>query len=252
MPWIKARKNSSDFDLSNDGELLNPAVYVGLDGNEEGMGVLDLSRTDREFLQYAEHMIWPYIKGYSFADRLKQAIMVIFGVPVEQLYGSDEQKNMPITIKWKDLEFLLSEEAKAEKSKIVVREDFSRSDSWDNYLTGRDIAQIFGSDVCRRIKNDCWVDACLQDILHEGYPFAVISDARFPNELDHMKKNGAKLVRLLRNPFDDKHISETALDNYPLQNYDLVIDNRDMTLKEKNQAMLKYLLSIGWVDSLPS
>lgn len=237
------------FDITDNGKLQVPANFEDVEGNvTNGVGVMDLDRQDEEFIEFAEQFIWPYVKVYSFADRLKQILMLLFGISFERLYGSDEQKNKPTDIKWSDVKFLLSEEMVEKLSKKQPDESFAIVDSWNKYMTGREMAQIFGSDVCRKIKNNCWVEACYADILHEGYPFVIIADARFPNELNFMKDVGAKLVRLTRKPFDDNHVSETALDSY--DKFDLVIDNVGANLKEKNQAMLKYLLEIGWTGTV--
>lgn len=252
LAGYEMRRNNivSWFDLSDDGRLQVPSKFQDVEGNmSDGTGIMDIDRRDEEFVSFAEQFLWPNLKVYSFADRLKQILMLVFGVRYEQLYGTEEQKNTPTTIKWSDVRFLLSEEKIAELSKKQPDPStFGMADSWDKFMTGRNVAQVFGSDVCRRISNNCWVETCYDDIIHEGYPFIVIADARFPNELDFMKQHGARLVRLTRRPFVDNHISETALDNY--DKFDLVIDNKEMTLKEKNQAMLKYLLEIGWTGSI--
>jgi hypothetical protein len=237
------------FDLSDEGRLQVPAkIHADTGEIVDGIGYMDIDRQDEEFTEFAKQNLWPYAKVYSFADRLKQILILVFGLKFEQLYGTDEQKNTPTDIKWKDIQWLLSDEKCVELSKVIINEAFRKEDSWDKFLTGRDMAQIFGSDVCRKIKNNCWVEACYADILADNYPFVIIADARFPNELDFMKEHGAKLIRLTRNPHKDNHISETALNTYT--GHDLVIDNAEMTLKEKNQTMLQYLMQIGWTGSI--
>ena len=56
-------------------------------------GVLDLTRTDDEFLDYVVGNVWPFVKLYNFADSLKYTCMNLFGLTKEQCFGSDKDKN---------------------------------------------------------------------------------------------------------------------------------------------------------------
>jgi hypothetical protein len=67
-----------------------------------------------------------------------------------------------------------------------------------------------------------WVNATIKKIKREQSELAIIADVRFPNEAKAIEDADGMLLRLTRNVFDDKHDSETSLDNYCFQH---VIDN---------------------------
>lgn len=80
--------------------------------------------------------------------------------------------------------------------------------------------------------------------MQESPDIAVITDLRFENEIDEVKKYGGKIIRLTRKIKDDNHASEVAL-NDQNEKYDCVIDNQNMTIPEQNEAVYKVLVNLG-------
>ena len=223
------------FNIDDKGRLL---VYTNYQqGNEikEGMGILNLDDPSDDFYVYAANRIWPYVKAYSFADPLKEMCMNLFGLTYAQCYGTDEDKNTPTKIQWKDFFFTM-----APTSIVAVKENKRENVN----LTAREVLQQFGG-LCRRINPDCWAEACLHRIQSEECPFAIITDARFPNEMDLLKSVGAKSIRLERSPFTDLHESETALDNY--EDFDVILQNSEMSIQTQNDSVYSILLEWGWI-----
>lgn len=169
-------------------------------------------------------------KIYSFADPLKDICINLFGLDIHQCYGSDEDKNTPTHISWADVP-------------ESIKNDWS--EKLDKKMTGmvsaRHLMQLFGTDYCRSIDNHCWSRALYNKINKEDHQLSLVADARFPNEVTMGTEIGAKVVRLLRNPAknSDVHESEIALDNFPLGEYSLVIDNRDMGIDETQEIIRK-------------
>lgn len=147
------------------------------------------------------------IKIYSFADILKQDIcMNILGLTYDQCYGTDDNKN--------------------ELTHLV----------WDNkQLTARDVMQVVGTDIFRKLDTKVWIRSTLSKIAREQPNIAVINDCRFPNEVEAIKQIGGKVIRLTRNPFLSDHISETILDKdkYDWSNFDYIIDNTNFSLGDQ-------------------
>jgi hypothetical protein len=161
------------------------------------------------------------VKVYSFADPLKRLCVEVFGVPEEGCYGTDIQKNTPIEhILWENLPTDL---------RPIIKEEASLSHR-TGPMTGRELMQVLGTNFARKLYYDCWAKGTYSQIKREGYELALICDGRFPNEILLSNSVGAKTMRLLRNPCDDQHPSETALDTFDLNNYDKVIDNSSMSL----------------------
>ncbi len=91
--------------------------------------------------------------------------------------------------------------------------------------TSREFQQFIGTEVGRNlVSNSVWTDAGLRDA--EQFEKAVISDVRFPNEVDAIHEKGGIVIRVERdqavaNEFSN-HPSETAIDTLAV---DVVIDN---------------------------
>ena len=83
-------------------------------------------------------------------------------------------------------------------------------------------------------------------MVKEQSELAVIADCRFVNEVETMKKVGAKVIKLTRKIDNDDSESEVDLDNY--KNFDAVIDNKNMTIHEKNINLFNILKQWGWVE----
>jgi hypothetical protein len=149
----------------------------------------------------------PYIKIYNFADVLKRDIcMNILDLTYDQCYGSDEEKNAPTSLQLEG-----------------------------KHLSARDILQYIGTDVFRKIKPDVWVEATITKIKKDKPELAIITDCRFPNEVDIVKNNNGKILRLSRDLHHSDHISETILDpdHYNWANFDFVLNNDNMSILEQ-------------------
>lgn len=123
--------------------------------------------------------------------------------------------------------------------------------------TVREILQIIGTDVFRELDPYCWVNAysmrvsqLKNEIIHETegreYPLILTPDVRFRNEVEAIQQLGGVVIRLTRNPIQDNHPSETALDNYA--GFDAVLDNREMSIAQQNEAMFGLLMEKGWLE----
>jgi hypothetical protein len=172
----------------------------------------------------------PYIypekwcKIYSFADALKEKVcMGVLGLTLEQCYGSDEYKNSLTQYQWT---FFPEEIRKNNKG----------------FMTAREVMQTTGTNIFRNYFDDkIWVNATFRKIEEEGYKIALISDVRFPSEVEGIIENKGIVVKLLRSPCEtDNHSSETTLDDYDWESLNnnskkcYIIDNREMTIEEQN------------------
>lgn len=106
-------------------------------------------------------------------------------------------------------------------------------ESWDDLKKHPDVRgllQRMGTEVCRNIIDQhCWVRLLLQSLLKLADPSAatpsraVITDLRFPNELQALRMMGAVHIRVDRPDCKgDGHVSENLA---ALPEPDLVIDN---------------------------
>ena len=113
--------------------------------DEGGWGYFDVTRKDPAFVSWADNVMWPFVKLYSFADNLKAVCTELFNIPPECVYGTDEQKNQV-------QEHLLWENISTNRT---------------GPMTAREFMQHFGTDVCRKVYEPIWVNACIKKIQQE-------------------------------------------------------------------------------------
>jgi len=193
------------------------------------------------------------LKMYSFADALKEKIcMDVMGLSREQCYGSDEEKNSLTTYSWNRLPSEIGDKYRELKRSPAYRmpgtplADFVRK---DGFMTAREVMQIVGTNIFRKYFDDSiWVNATFRAIEKEEFDIALISDARFPSEVEGIAKNEGIIFRLLRDICDvDPHESEVALDDYDWESLGgnaYVIDNREMSIEEQNEETYRLMNSI--------
>jgi len=112
-------------------------------------------------------------------------------------------------------------------------------------MTAREFLQYFGTEICRKIHNNIWAERLVKDIEMESSLLAVVDDVRFQNEVEIIQKAGGRVIRLARQPHEDSHSSETELDNY--EDFDAIIDNKDLTIAETNKQIIDLLEEWGWL-----
>ena len=231
-----------DFALTERGTLYIESTGVDEHGNEHpSKGLVDICRQDLEFAEWAAFNMWPFVKHYAFASMLKEISNGLFGLTRDQAYGTDKQKNSLTELKWQDMPGITTDPK--EKSPNLTYHKSGR-------MTAREFLQYFGSDICRGIRASVWTDRTIKEIETEEPQLAVISDCRFPNEVDAVHEAGGKVIHLTRSNHPDSHISENALNGY--DNYDAVIDNSILTVPETNSKIIDILSEWGWLgEAIP-
>lgn len=222
------------------GELIvSPPVDPSMEKQRTGEHILDLNDGDHEVQLWLRDCVHPHVKLYAFADMLKIAVATLFGVPLEYSNGTEEDKNRLTDVNWKDMYALMTP---------VVKGQIKKEGKLDKKMTVRELLQFFGTNVCRKIYDSCWVDACYRRIDSEQPEIAIISDCRFKNEVKASKEHGAKIVKLTRAPHSDTHPSEIDLDDLDDNNFDLILPP-NVTIREQNQLLLDALYDWKWFDN---
>jgi hypothetical protein len=209
-----------------------------LDDNDkefESMGVFDVFQDSQSFVDYASSTFWPFVRAYNFADPLKRMCMGLFGLTREQCYGTDEEKNSLTDILWDDIPIVLT------GGKFQT---FDGSKSNSGPMTAREFMQTFGTNICRRIKNDIWVSLCINQIKDQNPNLALIGDCRFKNEIDIVHEAGGRVIYFTRNSeTSDGHDSEKASEYK--EHYDCIIDNTNIGVEEQNKLVLEQIQAWG-------
>lgn len=116
----------------------------------------------------------------SFAATLKDAVSAVFGWDRDMLEGRSKSSR-----EWRE------------------QPDEWWSDRLNQTITPRWILQYWGTEVCRRgFHDDIWI-ASLENKLRSSRDDVVISDCRFPNEIDAIRAQGGYVIRVVRGPDPD-------------------------------------------------
>lgn len=114
-------------------------------------------------------------KRDSFAAPLKDAVSAVFGWDRDLLEGRTKESR-----EWRE-----------------------QSDEWwskrlNKTVTPRNVLQLWGTEVCRRAyHDDIWI-ASLENKLRNTKDNIVISDCRFYNEINAIRKQGGKIIWIKR------------------------------------------------------
>ena len=210
------------------------------------------------------------VKNYSFATPLKEWLISTLGLKWEQVWGTDEQKNSLTPYKWENLpafiRWINSKErcfldregntcSTRDVEYITSEEAFITKCEWGNialclrsgFMTAREVMQVMGTDVMRKMFSDSiWVDTLQRTIDKERPDFALISDMRFPSEFNSLHKNGAKIIRLMRDVSGgDQHPSEVALDGWDWNSHpDVLVVSSDSDIEQTR------LLAMNWLTKM--
>ena len=182
----------------------------------------------------------------SFARSLKDAVAAVFGWDRDMLEGRTKQSR-----EWRE------------------QVDFWWSNRLGIKITPRWVLQNWGTEVCRQgFHDDIWI-ASLENKLRNSQDNVVISDCRFPNEINAIKKSNGIIVWVQRGELPDWY--DIALDanqgsvkalNYIQElgihpsewkwigtEFDIIIDNNSSLNNLYNQIESIILDRITFVDS---
>jgi hypothetical protein len=173
-------------------------------------------------------------KLMPFAGSIKEICRDYFGLDPAIMYGTNEQKNTTLTEwRWEDIPRNGAHDHTGKFYTINGKVGF---------ITYREMLQMVGTEVFRdNVHEDFWVKCTLNKIKNDKteynkpiriYGFDdrsqegwrdnfkkenlfVITDVRFPNEVEAIKSAGGVVVRVHggQSADNDKHPSETALDH---------------------------------------
>lgn len=256
--------------------------------------------------------LWrPEAQEFSFADSLKRMCIDILGLEEWQVYGTDEQKNTPIShLLWDNFpipaydvtngnrvfighpngmackynplacatatlgpnesfgdsvalkqSLQISFDSQSAGIATLKQFEYDPNIAWHDGdklyrkrgpMTAREVLQYYGTEIFRHQYHNVWADACIRKIRKSQCQLAIITDCRFPNEVDSVQAAGGKVVKLTKVVFpDDKHPSETALDaeHFDQGRFDAILDNAEMDVPTQCEALYALLRRWGIVNA---
>jgi hypothetical protein len=147
----------------------------------------------------------------KWAGKLKTIASILTGIPVENFEDQEFKKTL-LGPEWgtvKDIPL----------NGVPVFADIQ----FNSLMSVRDFLQKLGTDAIRdNLHENTWVNATLADYTNESN--WIITDTRFPNEAEAIKKAGGIVIRINRPGVQpiNPHPSETSLDDWE---FDAVINN---------------------------
>jgi len=250
---LKSLDIINNFSLTEKGDLIIHTKTLDENMQEVDADMLiDITRTDLEFGEWAAFNVWPFIKHYAFASSLKEIAEKLFDIPRECLHGTNEQKNQAQKhLLWENMPGVICYPNYVECGNATHGDIDPNNIGLITHKTGpmtaREFMQFFGTEVMRKMYDNIWINRTIKDIETEGPQIAVISDCRFKNEAVALKQIGAKLVYLDRSISNsDSHASENGFGDF--DDFDLKIENSKMTLLETCKALLAGIESWGWIE----
>lgn len=227
------------FDMDENGDLyVNHDSYDdGVNKIEAGMAILNMECRDPLFINFLAQRIWPHVKIYSFADKLKDIAINMYGLKPEQVYGSTKEKESETQYTYRQLE------------KVVPGKYFPKTlQNLDDIVTARKFVQYL-SDTLRELNDDCFLNPIIKQLEIEQVPLSIIADVRRKAEVDKIKEMGGKVIFLTRCGEKDYHRIENEFKDIEDKSsyFDFVIENHDMTVAQRNVEVYTELKSIGWL-----
>jgi len=136
----------------------------------------------------------------AYANELKRRLREDFDLSREQLYGD------------------LKEVPDKRYRKITDKDEVV-------YWTPREIMQFMGTEAFRTIDDNFWVKQLLKYIDRNKLKNVIITDGRFPSEINAVKERGGIHIRIERDHsmqvHGQAHASEVSLDGYTEADYNI-------------------------------
>jgi len=176
----------------------------------------------------------------KFAGKLKQIASILTGIPVEQFEDQEFKKTL-LGPEWGTVKH-------NPLNAIPVFEDVQ----FNHLMSVRELLQKLGTEAMREgLHTNVWVNALFADykLWSDGrkdwYPNWIITDMRFPNEMEAVVEKGGLTIRVVRPSFmvdgkviaKDLHPSETALDDAKFD-YEIINEGTMEELVKKVRAIL--------------
>lgn len=159
----------------------------------------------------------------SFAGSLKDAVSAVFGWDRVLLEGRTKHSR-----EWRE------------------QPDAWWSDRLGRSVTPRWILQQWGTEVCRRgFHDDIWI-ASLENKLRSCQDDVVISDCRFPNEIQAIKSAGGIVIWVQRGPLPEWY--QCALTQNITHEDDLwILDDNEQLMEHRYPAV--HASEFGWIGT---
>lgn len=182
------------------------------------------------------------IRSDLFANDLKKGCEEDFDYMMKQI--NDHIFKIKEELRYSTINAKSLKAAKSMLDELMV----TRKENWyeDKTMISRLLLQTYGTQIFRdRVNKNHWVDQVLNRLIDCKEEYTLVTDARFENEIEHVKdvcsKNNIRVisVRIERDiPMNNlyEHDSEKGLDNY--KGWNLIVNNNKTLDDLQNSASI--------------
>lgn len=116
-----------------------------------------------------------------------------------------------------------------------------KASRFEYFMSYRKFAQILGTDVCRYLNDNIWIEQVDKQIKETSCNY-VFSDVRFDNEAKYIRDNGGHVVHIVRPSLqmEDEHVSEQGVDPKLVS----VQIKNDGTLEDLKDTFVQYYFDV--------
>lgn len=184
-------------------------------------------------------------KGYKtlkvavvpMAGLLKQFCVDVLGLAVADVCGDDKAKSKLTQYRWEDMPHY-------EKLRPTWLEWLKGKRAPSGFMTVRQVLQEVGTGIFRQMNMNIWVLAWLRYVKTLSADVVLVDDIRFPNEIDFVRAQGGKVIKVLGGHTNDNHVSENSVEDW--DEADEFIFGNSHTTKENMLINLdRYLESLS-------
>lgn len=201
----------------------------------------DIDTQSENIRTFYVEKVYKHIMHANYADKLKHTLALMFNIPLEKLYGSNEEKNELSSVKWGNMDQLVDSSYYKDKKDP------------NGFMTYRELMEIFGTDILRTMDEDIHIKGAFVTLEKWDPAIGILADGRFVNEFQFCEARKAErpdevcLIKHARKPLQSSAKSENGLDGIDDDRFDLVVPE-DLSLTEKNQLVIKFLIDNKFLD----
>lgn len=170
----------------------------------------------------------------AFADSIKEMLGSLLNIDKNKFEHRDFKENWFVNLSTLSLfprHIVLDNEILSDSKFTKLAKSWNPEYSNSYLLSIRQLMQLFGTEIMRNyISDKIWINNTLRKSLNKNI---IISDLRFIVEYEEIKKHNGLVIYVNRDLKPGPHKSESEMQTLLDQNkFDLIIDNKDITLKQ--------------------
>lgn len=198
------------------------------------IGIVGLAGSGKDTIASHIHTTFQNVYTHHFADAIKDACAVAFGIPLDAFYHREakEQINLFWNLSPREIAQFVGTEMFRECLSAIYPHS---QDFWIHRLQGRLEGSLIDPE---------------KDGLYEQSDCVIVADVRFQNEVDWIERNGGTIIKVIRYTGDEQvtvgipnHASEQVEFLYFTSNPFLIINNS--TLEELHARVNVIATNLG-------